>query len=130
MSGEANGVVVIERERFELDDETLSGLVFRIEDESVAKLTTQSVEELLVNGIGIRLLAEGETRLVIKQKGGEEPLREIRLVVTAAPAAEEEASEEEVLSESVTLLDAGNDSAEDQNLLEFGEEIVLDEIIS
>ena len=104
--------------------------MFEIEDESVAKLAEQSADEILVTGIGIRLLAEGETKLVFRQKGEEAVLREIRLVVTAAPAAEEEASEEEVLSESVTLLDAGNDSAEDQNLLEFGEEIVLDEIIS
>ena len=96
LSGEANGVVMIDRERFELDDETLSGLVFEIENESVAKLTEQSVEEMLVNGIEIQLLAEGETKLVIKQEGEDEPLREIRLVVTAAPVVEEEPAEEEV----------------------------------
>ena len=128
LSGEANGVVVIDRERFELDDETLSGLVFEIENEAVAKLTEVSADEMLVKGIEIRLLAEGETRLVIRQEGEAEPLREIRLVVNAAPAVEEPAEEE--VSETEVVSDDGNDSVEDQNLLEFDEEISPDEIIS
>ena len=128
LSGEAAGFVVIDRERFELDDETLSGLVFEIENEAVAKLTAQSVEELLAGGIEIQLLGEGETRLVIRQEGEAEPLREIRLVVNAAPAVEEPAEEE--VSETEVVSDDGNDSVEDQNLLEFDEEISPDEIIS
>ena len=130
LSGEAEGAVVIGRERFELDNETLSGLVFEIENEFVAKLTAQSVEEMLVNGIEIQLLAEGDTKLLIKQNGEAEPLREIRLVVTAAPVVEKAEPAEEVQSEPELLYDGGNDSAEDQNLLEFNEEFLPDEINS
>ena len=119
LSGEATGFVVIDRERFELDDETLSGLVFEIKDEFVAKLTTQSVEDLLVNGIEIQLLAEGETRLVIKQEGEAEPLREIRLVVNAAPAAEEAEPAEEEVSEPAA------EPVEEQEEAESGEETIV-----
>ena len=134
LSGEANGVFVIERERFELDDETLSGLVFEIEDESVAKLTEQSVEEMLVNGIGIRLLAEGETKLVIRQEGKEEPLCEIRLVVTAAQIvpkkSAEEVAEPETLTEPETVpepevvSEPAPEPVEEQAAAESGEETI------
>ena len=128
LGGEENGVIVIDRDRFELDDETLSGLTFEIENESVARLSGSSADEILMNGIEIQLLAEGETKLVIRQKGEAEPLREIRLVVTAAPAAEPEEPVEEVVSEPETLPDAG--TPEDEFDLDFGGEIVLDEVIS
>ena len=129
LSGEANGAVIIERERFELDDETLSGLVFEIENESVAKLTEISADELLMKGVEIRLLAEGETKLVIRQEGSEDVLREIRLVVAAAPAAEEEPAVEEISEpvEEQVSEESGEETIVDSTLSEFAEEPAADE---
>ena len=88
LHGEANSILSIERELFELGDEVLRSLEFVIEDETIAKLTDRPDEETLLKGIEIQLLAAGETKLVIKLKGEEELLREIPLVVTASPSEE------------------------------------------
>ena len=130
--GEADGIVTIERERFELDNETLGSLVFEIENEFVAKLTERSVEEMLVNGIEIRLLTEGETKLVIKQEGKEKALREIRLIVTAAPLEENQALpvDDEVSKEKISELQAVSEPAGEQALEEYGEENIVDFFIS
>ena len=85
LTGIAGENLTIERERFEMGDDLLRVLVFEIENEAVAVLTERSVEEVLVDGIELQLLNVGETKLLIKLEGVEEPLREIRLVVEAVP---------------------------------------------
>ena len=85
----------------------------------MAKLTEVSAEEMLVKGIEIRLLGEGETRLVIRQKGEAEPLREIRLVVNAAPVVEEPAEEE--VSEPAAVAEP----VEEPEEAESGEETIV-----
>ena len=85
LTGIAGENLTIERERFEMGDDLLRVLVFEIENEAVAVLTERSMEEVLVDGIELQLLNVGETKLLIKLEGVEEPLREIRLVVEAVP---------------------------------------------
>ena len=96
LTGEANTAIVIERERFEIEDGILLGLVFETDNEMVAKVAEQTDEERLADGLNIRLLAAGETKLLIRQEQCEEPLLEIRLVVTSAPEAAEEPSDAEI----------------------------------
>ena len=117
LNGEENSVISISRDRFELSDDVFSGLMFGIEDESVAKLTEQSVGA----GVEIQLLNAGETKLVIKEKDSGEVLREIRLVVTAAPVEEEhvvmELPVEDVLTESEKTAGFFEMSVEEESVL-------------
>lgn len=121
LEGTAGSMLTIERERFELDDEVLKTLIFEIENEAIAVLTNRTVEEMLVHGIEIRLLNEGETKLLIKQEGEAEPLREIRLVVKAALTAETEVpavietEEPTAVSQGEADTNPSVDSADTQN---------------
>jgi len=81
-------VLKIERDRFSVTDEELRTLVFKSENEWVVKPAERSMDEILTQGIELNLLSAGETKLKIGLEG-EEPLLTVRVVVEAAPVAEE-----------------------------------------
>ena len=115
--GTVNEKLNIGREHFDTDDDTFSRLIFETENETVAVLTERSPEEQLLLGIEIQLLAEGETKLFIRQDGQEEPLFEISLVVTAVseelPGSGEFRPEEtESVQTEVPQLEELNESSE------------------
>ena len=113
LSGDEAAVLSIRRDRFELDDELLKNLVFEVKNESIAKLTDRTADEIAVNGIELNLLAAGETKLAIRRTNDKEPLREIRIVVNAAPVAEEPApAAEPVTEESAPVAEVSAPAAE------------------
>ena len=118
LCGEAGSVLKVERFRFEVSDDVLSGLVFGIDDESVAKLSDISPEDMLLQGIEIDLLAAGETDLVIKRDGVDEALLKIRIVVT--PAAEQEpiGDDSPAADEDGQTMDAAADSTAEEPAVE------------
>ena len=85
LEGSETGVITIERERFEPDNELMKALVFEIEDETIAKLADRSADETAEQGIRLDLLAAGETKLIIRLTDDEAVLREIAIVVHAVP---------------------------------------------
>ena len=113
LAGTAESALKIERERFSADAEAFGELEFKIENEAVAKLTERSTEETAMYGIEIRLLASGETRLLIGFKD-EEPLMKIRIIsepqpvilTEEAPAVEPTAVPMEVIPEPAAAVPA------------------------
>ena len=105
LEGNEAETIAIERKRFELDDELLGSLIFEVEDETIAQLTARTAEELLTDGIELKLLAAGETKLTISREGDEEPLREIRIVVAAAPVIDEAEPEAAPVAEEVPVVE-------------------------
>ena len=115
LGGTEAGVVDIPRERFEMDDELLESLVFKVKDETIAEMADRTPEEIIRDGISLKLLAPGETMLMISREGDEEPLREIRVVVVAAPAAEEAGLETVIVNDDVLEEEPLQDSFPDEN---------------
>ena len=88
LQGPSGGSLILERDRFEVPDEIFTGLDFKIENEWIARLSEQSPEEILAEGIELYLLNPGETKLLIMIESEADPLLEIR-ISAVLPVSEE-----------------------------------------